>query len=81
MGNAWPSHKASYVLRLLQRQLGYVKVAGTQEGSHVWLEAPGRPRIRWAYHNKRSLAPRELKRLLVEDVKLSLDEAKEVLGL
>lgn len=80
MGSQWPSHKANYVLRLLRKQLGYVK-EGPQEGSHVWLVAEGIPRIRWAYHNKRTLAPKELRRLLIEDVGLTIDEAKEVLGI
>lgn len=81
MGSPWPSHKASYVRKeILQKKLGYSR-SGDQEGSHVWLVAEGRPRIRWAYHNKRSLAPRELKRLLIEDAGLSMEEAKEVLGL
>lgn len=80
MGSAWPSHKASYVLRLLRKQLGYVK-DGKQSGSHVWLVAEGRPPIRWAYHNKRSLSPKELRRLLVVEAGLTIDEAKEVLGI
>lgn len=64
--------------RLLQRELGYSEVAGGSGGSHTWLEAEGRPRIRWAFHDRRELAPIEVKKVLVEQAGLTLERAREV---
>lgn len=80
-GVRFPSHKPSYMLKLLKKKLHYVEVKDSGPGSHTWLEAKDRPRIRWAYHNRQSMAPREVRKLLVEQAGLTLDEAKEVLGI
>lgn len=77
----FPSHKPSYMLKLLKKEPGYVEVKNSGPGSHTWLVAEGRPRIRWAYHNRQSLAPREVRKLLVEQAGLTIEEAKGVLGI
>jgi hypothetical protein len=66
--------------RLLRRALGYKEDPGTRAGSHVWLVAEGRPRIRWAYHDKRELAPIEVRNILVRQAGLTIDEARKVVA-
>ena len=43
--------------------------------------AEGRPRIRWAFHNNVSVSPRSVKSVLVDQAGLTVEEAKEVLGI
>ncbi|UQE73876.1 colicin E3/pyocin S6 family cytotoxin [Gordonia sp. PP30] len=74
MAQSWPSHKASYVLGILRRELGYTTSARSRSGNQVWLIAAGRPTIRWAYNNKQVITPVELRWIFVEDV--GLDEAE-----
>jgi hypothetical protein len=84
VGSSWPSHKARYFRReILEKRLGYAVVPGSKQsgGSHVWLEAPGRPRIRWAFHNKRTITPIEVRRILLRQVGMTEAEAREVLGI
>lgn len=76
----FPSMSARDFKRLLRRELGYADVPGTQRGSHVSLDAPGRARIRWAFHDGRTLAPREIKDVLLRQAGLTLEEALEVVG-
>jgi hypothetical protein len=65
--------------RLLERELGYCEVAGSGNGgSHVKLVAAGRPQLTWAFHDRRELAPIEVKKILVSQVGLKIEEAKEV---
>jgi predicted RNA binding protein YcfA (HicA-like mRNA interferase family) len=68
---------ASKMKRLL-RKLGYKEVSKSGSGSHCWLEAPGRPRIRWAFHDRRELGAMEVRKVLVEQAGLTLEEAREV---
>ncbi|MEV2279343.1 type II toxin-antitoxin system HicA family toxin [Nocardiopsis sp. NPDC049922] len=68
---------APKLLRLLKRELGYEEVQHNG-GSHRWLEAPERERIRWAYHDGRELSPIEVKKVLVNQAGLSLEEARKV---
>lgn len=69
---------AKAMKRLLCRELGYREVPNSGSGSHCWLEAEGRPRIRWGFHDKRELSPIEVRKVLIKDVGLTMDEAKEV---
>ncbi|MFD4438097.1 type II toxin-antitoxin system HicA family toxin [Bacillus safensis] len=71
--------KATKLRQILKKRLGYTMVPGSG-GSHTWFKTEGRPDIRWAYHNGRNLAPREVRNVLVQQAGLSIDEAKEVLG-
>lgn len=64
-------------LRLLNRAFGYAQVPGSMRGSHCWLAAPEHPRIRWAF-GRRDLAPTEVRKVLVHQVGLTLEQAKEV---
>lgn len=81
MGDSeFPSLKATKLLQILKKQLGYTLVPGTRKGSHCTLEAEGRKRIRWAFHNKVSIPPRSVKSVLVDQAGLTVEEAKEVLG-
>jgi len=66
------------MLRLLTRQLGYRVVS--QRGSHKKLEADGRPTVIFSYHDGGTVSPRAVKDILVRQVGLTLDEAKEVIG-
>lgn len=81
MGNdEFPSMKATKLLQILKKNLGYRSVAKSGPGSHTWLEAEGRPRIRWAFHNKVTLAPGLVRKVLVQEAGLTIEEAREVLG-
>ena len=80
MATPWPAHKAGHVLKkILIKQLGYQRAR--QSGSHVRLEADGRPAITWAYHKGDTVPPGVLRDILVKQVGLTLDEAKELLGI
>jgi len=71
--------KARRFKQLLCTALGYAEDRSSPSGSHVKLVAEGRPDIRWAFHDKRELSPIEIKRILVRNVGLTLDEAREVI--
>lgn len=76
--DAFPSLKASKLLALLMREpLGYRVVR--QSGSHRRLRAPGRPALTWAFHDRRTLAPREVHNVLVSQVGLAEAEALDLL--
>lgn len=62
--------------RLLIKELGY-RERPSSGGSHSKLVADGRPTITWAFHN-REMAPLEVKRVLVNQAGLTLEEAREV---
>jgi predicted RNA binding protein YcfA (HicA-like mRNA interferase family) len=70
--------RARSVLRLLQREFGYTVVR--RSGSHRILKAPDRPRIIFAFHDKDEVGPSLLRDILVKQVGLSLEEAKEVVS-
>jgi predicted RNA binding protein YcfA (HicA-like mRNA interferase family) len=65
------------LLRLLLTRLDYRVVR--QTGSHRRLVADGRPAITFAFHDKATVSPRTVGVILVQQVGLSPDEAKEVL--
>jgi predicted RNA binding protein YcfA (HicA-like mRNA interferase family) len=66
------------MLRLLQAELGYSVVR--QSGSHRRLVAEGRPELTFAFHDRRSLTPVEVRDILVKQVGLKLDDALKVVG-
>lgn len=76
MPNPFPSLKAPAMLRLLQRELGYQTTR--QKGSHRRLAAKGRPELTFAFHDRRSLTPIEVRDILVKQVGLGIDEALKV---
>ncbi len=50
-----------------------------QAGSHRRLRAEGRPSLTWAYHDRRTLSPGEVRRVLVHHVGLAEREALRLL--
>ena len=84
MGDSeFPSLKATKLLQILKKELGYTVVKGSRKsgGSHCCLVAEGRKQIRWAFHNKVNIPPRSVKAVLVDQAGLTVEEAKEVLGI
>jgi len=47
------------------------------KGSHCWLVSETHPRIRWAFH-RREVSSIEVRRLLVNQVGLTLEEARRL---
>lgn len=77
MGSEFPSLKGRQLFRLLTAQLGY-EVVRSGKGSGRQLRAPGRGDVTFHYHDSRSLAPQEVRRVLVLQVGLSREDALEV---
>ncbi len=74
----FPSLKAKRLLWvLMSKPLNYTIVR--QAGSHRRLHAAGRPPLTWAYHDGRTLSPREVRRVLVHHIGLAEDEALRLL--
>jgi len=69
--------KASRLLKVLVSDVGYRVTR--QAGSHRRLMCDGRPPITWAYHDRKSLSPGEVRRVLVKQVGLAEDEALALL--
>ncbi len=72
----FPSLKARQLLRILGR-LGY-EVTRQDGSSHRWLEAEGRPRVRFAHHYRVSVSPAHVRKILVKEVGLTVEEALKV---
>lgn len=77
----FPSMKATKLRQILKKKLGYRVVPKSGHGSHMFLDAEGRPRILWAFHNGDTLAPGLVRSVLVKQAGLTLDEAREVAGI
>ena len=74
----FPSLKAKRLLRVLcSEPLNYRVVR--QTGSHRRLRAAGRPSLTWAFHDERTLAPGEVRRVMVKHVGLAEAEALRLL--
>jgi len=74
----FPSMKAKRLLATLERKpLGYSVVR--QSGSHRRLEAPGRPVLTFAFHDKATIPSGLVRKILVRDVGLAEDEARKLL--
>lgn len=81
MANApgFPAMKARRLRSLLARELGYAVVPSrSRGGSHRRLEAPGRPGLWFAFHDRDEVGGAMIRVILVRQVGLTLDEAKEV---
>jgi predicted RNA binding protein YcfA (HicA-like mRNA interferase family) len=74
----FPSLKAVRVFRILTSDPLNYRVT-RQSGSHRRLSADGRPTLTWAFHDRRTLAPGEVRRVLVHHVGLAEDEALRLL--
>lgn len=68
--------KARRFRKMLERQLGYKEVR--RGGSHVTLESEDHPTLTFAFHNGVEIGPAMVRQILVRDVGLTLEEAKEV---
>jgi predicted RNA binding protein YcfA (HicA-like mRNA interferase family) len=74
----FPSLKAKQLLGVLTSAPLNYRVT-RQSGSHRRLQADGRPTLTWAFHDRRTLAPGEVRRVLVAQVGLAEDEALRLL--
>ena len=75
----FPSMKARELRRALGRPpLGY-RGDTSKGGSHIWLEAEGRPRLRFAFHDRDTIPPGLVREILVKQVGLTEDEALDAL--
>jgi predicted RNA binding protein YcfA (HicA-like mRNA interferase family) len=75
---SFPSMKAKRLLWVLMREpLNYRIVR--QRGSHRTLKAPGRPTVRFGFHDRRELAPVEVRGVLVGQIQLEETEALDLL--
>ena len=74
----FPSMKAKRLLAIPMREpLNYRVVR--QRGSHRTLRAPGRPQVRFAWHDRKTLSRGEVRDVLVSEVGLAQDEALDLL--
>ncbi|MCR6033529.1 addiction module toxin, HicA family [Nocardioides sp. zg-579] len=70
--------KAKDLLAVLLREpLGYAIVR--QKGSHRFLEAPGRPRVLFSFHDGATVPPGLVRKVLVGTVGLSSEDALKLL--
>lgn len=73
----FPSMKARELRRALERPpLNYRSC--TSKGSHVRLEAEGRPRLLFAFHDSDTIGPQLVRTILMKQVGLTEEEAHNV---
>lgn len=71
--------KPKQLLKLL-RKLGYrIDRSSQNGGSHVWI-TNGTNRFVWAFHPGQAIPPGLVKKILMKDVGLSEEEARELLS-
>jgi hypothetical protein len=73
----FPSLKARQLLCILGH-LGY-RVSRHGGSSHRWLAAEGRPTLQFAYHDRVSISPARVRKILVKEVGLTVEEALKVI--
>lgn len=74
----FPSMKAGKFLSVLMREpLGYEITR--QKGSHRTLEAKGRPKLLWSFHDGVEVPPGVVRKYLVNLIGLSESEAQALL--
>ena len=74
----FPAMKARRLLRVLEcSPLGY-RVA-RQSGSHRRMESDRYPPFTFAFHDKATIRPALVRKILVDDVGLAEDEARKLL--
>jgi predicted RNA binding protein YcfA (HicA-like mRNA interferase family) len=74
----FPSLKAKSLLAVLTGPPPHYRIA-RQRGSHRRLVAPGRPPLTFAFHASATIPPGLVRKILVRDVGLTEDEARELL--
>lgn len=75
----FPALKPAKVLSLL-RGLGYREIPGRGKGSHVMMKAQGRKTVLVPMHKGKEIAPMHLRKMLVEDARLSDAEIDALLS-
>lgn len=74
----FPSMKAKRLLAILMREPLNYRVVRTR-GSHRRVKAPGRRPFTFAYHDRETLSPGQVRDVLVSEVGLAPDEALDLL--
>lgn len=74
----FPTMKAKRLLAVLEREPLNYRVS-RQSGSHRRMEAPGRPPLTFAFHDRATVPPGLVRKVLVRDVGLAEDEARKLL--
>jgi predicted RNA binding protein YcfA (HicA-like mRNA interferase family) len=74
----FPTMKAKRLLAVLEREPLNYRVS-RQSGSHRRMEAPGRPPLTFAFHDKATVPSGLVRKVLVRDVGLAEDEARKLL--
>lgn len=72
----FPAMKAKQFRRLLRREFGYKVVR--QQGSHRSLRSPTHPPLTLYHADGADMWPPLIRKILVQDVGLTLEQAKEV---
>jgi predicted RNA binding protein YcfA (HicA-like mRNA interferase family) len=75
---AFKALKARKMRTLLERELGYY-VASNKGGSHRKYRHETRPPVTLAFHDGDEIGPALVRDILVKQVGLTMDEAKEVM--
>jgi len=70
--------KAKRLLAVLEREPLNYRVS-RQSGSHRRMEAPGRPPLTFAFHDRATVPSGLVRKILVRDVGLAEDEARKLL--
>ncbi len=79
MGNRFPSLKAQQLLAVLMRKPLEYEVT-RRSGSHRTLESKhGYPRLGFAFHDGITVPPGAVRKILMDDVGLSEQEARKLL--
>lgn len=74
----FPTMKAKRLLAVLEREPLNYRVS-RQSGSHRRMEAPNRPPLTFAFHDKATVPSGLVRKVLVRDVGLAEDEARKLL--
>lgn len=74
----FPSMKAKRLLAVLMREPLNYRIVRTR-GSHRWLAAPGRKSFPFAFHDRETVPPHQVRRVLVSEVGLADHEALDLL--
>lgn len=69
--------KARKLRRLLEREFGYV-VVNRRGGSHRVMQSPEYPMLTFSYHDNEEVGGWMVRTILVKQVGLNVEEAKEV---
>lgn len=78
MSHRFPSVKAKRLLAILERKPLNYRVQ-RQAGSHRWLLSPDYPPLLFAFHDRATVRPQVVRKILLRDVGLAMDEARKLL--